>query len=58
MLLLALRDRSFVLRSAGPLRLPRPRLGEWRSLQHEVVLADYLHAERAAALVRIVDAAH
>ena len=27
-------------------------------LQHEVVLADYLHAERAAGLARIVDADH
>ena len=35
------------------------RVTRWRgSQQHEVALADYLHAERAAGLVRIVDADH
>src|SRR5207245_9554249 len=43
---------------ARPLRMPGGRLGGWRGLQHEVVLADYLHAEYAAGLVRIVDADH
>ena len=39
-------------------RLPGRRLGRWRGLQHEVALANHLHAERAAGLVRIVDADH